>query len=96
MTPERAHAYRRVLHTLKELGPSKLQDSEQDLIREAVDSLLFAQEAHDSRAQEALREVGDLCGRLVDSGRWQQLTAVRLAEDVAQCGPGLVPELEAA
>src|SRR5438105_2840002 len=41
MTPERAYAYRRVLHTLNELGPTKLLGPEQERIRAAADSLLF-------------------------------------------------------
>ena len=98
MTPERAHAYRRVLHMLEELGPSKLQSAEQELIREAVDSLLFAQDlSDDAGAREALREVGTLADALVESGRWERATAMRLVDDVSQCGPGVaVPVLEAA
>jgi hypothetical protein len=98
MTPERAHAYRRVLHILKELGPSKLQSDEQELIREAVDSLLFTPDlTDDASARDALREVGTLANSLVESGRWEQITAMRLVDDVSQCGPGAaVPELKAA
>jgi hypothetical protein len=98
MTSERAHAYRRVLHTLKELGPSKLQNGEQELIRDAVDSLLFARDlGEDMSARHALRDVETLCDTLVDSGRWERVTAQRLAEDVAQCGPGVaVAALKAA
>ena len=43
MSPERTNAYRRVLQSLDELGPSKLQSGEQDRIREAADSLIFCQ-----------------------------------------------------
>jgi hypothetical protein len=98
MTPERAHAYRRVLYTLQELGPSKLQSAEQELIRDAADSLLFTHDlSHDTSARNALRDVETLCGTLVESGRWEQITAERMAADVAQCGPGVaVPILEAA
>jgi hypothetical protein len=98
MTPERAHAYRRVLHTLKELGPSKLQSEEQELIREAVDSLLFSQDLdQDASARHALRDVGTLANTLVESGRWEQTTAMRLVDDVSQCGPSaVIPELEEA
>jgi hypothetical protein len=97
MTPERSHAYRRVLHTLSELGPSKLQDEEQDRLRLAVDSLIFAQDlTEDPAAQAALEDIGRLCHDLVENGRWEQVTAMRLFDDVSQCGPGRVPELEAA
>ncbi len=97
MTPERSHAYRRVLHTLRELGPCKLQDDEQDRVRLAVDSLIFARDlTEDAAAQAALEDTGRLCHDLVESGRWEQVTALRLFEDVSQCGPSRVPELEAA
>jgi len=33
MTPERAHAYQRVIQTFKEMGPSKLLGDEQERIR---------------------------------------------------------------
>jgi hypothetical protein len=98
MTPERAHAYRRVLHTLKELGPAKLQAEEQELIRDAVDSLLFCPDlSEDSSARDCLRDVSTLCNTLVESGRWEQVTARRLVDDVTQCGPLVaVPALKAA
>jgi hypothetical protein len=97
MTPERSHAYRRVLHTLNELGPSKLQDGEQDRLRQAVDSLIFAQDlTEDPAAQSALEDIGRLCRDLVENGRWEQVTAMQLFDDVSQCGPSRVPELEAA
>jgi hypothetical protein len=33
---------------------------------------------------------------LVESGRWEQSTAIRLADDVIQCGPADVAVLQAA
>jgi hypothetical protein len=97
MSPERAQAYRRVIHTLRDLGPTKLQDGEQDTIREAADTLLFARDlAADDGAHEALAEVDRLCGALVDSGRWERVTAERLFDSVRSCGPGSPAELKAA
>lgn len=88
MSPERTHAYRRVIRTLDELGPSKLQSAEQDRIRFAADNLIFSTElAGDVAAQEALRDIDELCARLIDSGRWQAETAGRLERDVHACGP---------
>ena len=96
MTPERAQAYRRVLHTLDELGPSKLVSGEQDRIRHAVDNLIFSRDLLDDVAAcEALEDVERLCTALVESGRWEETTATRLANDISQCGP-LPAELEAA
>jgi hypothetical protein len=97
MTPERTQAYRRVTETIQELGPSKLLPDEQDRLRSAADALLFSQDpATDLAARAALEDAERLCRTLVDNGRWEQVTAMRLAEDVTQCGPPLLPELEIA
>jgi hypothetical protein len=97
MTPERAHAYRRVIQTLAELGPSKLVGDEQDRIRHAVDSLIFSRDlSGDAAAREALIDVECLCRVLVDSGRWEHAGATRLAGDISQCGPPPPTELKAA
>src|ERR1700758_2992805 len=97
MNSERTHAYRRVMHTLSQLGPSKLLDSEQDRIRAAADSLIFSPGLReDDAAREALDDIEQLCSALVESGRWQETTASRLAGDVFDCGPGRLAELKAA
>ena len=90
MSPERTKAYRRVMETLDELGPSKLQGGEQERIRQAADNLIFSSELRtDGAAQDALRDAGELCGSLVESGRWEAVTAERLERDLRACGPGL-------
>jgi hypothetical protein len=97
MSPERASAYRRVIQTLSELGPTKLQDRELERIREAADTLVFSRDmVENDAAQDALSEVEHLLRRLVDSGRWERVTANRLARDVVDCGPAQAPELRAA
>jgi len=97
MSPERTQAYRRVLHTLRDLGPSKLLSDEQDLIRCAADSLIFSSDvSEDVEAQLALADSDLLFRTLVDSGRWEQITANRLAADLHGCGPVSEPELKAA
>ena len=97
MSPERTHAYRRVMQTLSQLGPSKLLDGEQDRIRSAADNLIFSSDLHDDvAAQEAIDDVERLCRALVESGRWEQITATRLAGDLFACGPGRAAELKAA
>jgi hypothetical protein len=97
MTAERAHAYQQVLQTIAELGPSKLLGDEQDRIRSAADSLLFSRGlADDGAARAALEDAERLCRRLVDTGRWEQTTAMRLADAISRCGPALLPELRAA
>jgi hypothetical protein len=93
MSPERTNAYRRVLQTLNELGPSKLQSGEQDRVRDAADNLIFCQDLGDDQsARDALRDTQILFEVLVDSGRWEQVTADRLSDDIRACGP--TPELE--
>lgn len=97
MNTERTQAYRRVLGTLEDLGPAKLQGEEQDRIRQAADALIFSTDiAADSEAQAALDDAAGLCRDLVDSGRWEQATARRLTADVRACGPAPVVGREAA
>jgi hypothetical protein len=85
------------MHTLEELGPSKLGTGEQDRIRYAADNLIFCGELlEDAAALDALADVECLCRALVESGRWEQVTAMRLADDVAECGPPRPAELLAA
>jgi hypothetical protein len=88
MNAERTQAYGRVMHTLDELGPSKLQSDEQDRIRQDADTLIFSTElSTDPDAQAALQDIFHLCRDLVTSGRWEEETAHRLATDLRECGP---------
>jgi hypothetical protein len=97
MSPERANAYRRVMRTLDDLGPAKLLDREQEAIREAADTLIFSRDLmQDVAAQQAMSEVERLRRALIDNGRWERLTADRLADNVCACGPERAPELKAA
>ena len=97
MTSERTIAYRRVLSTLEDLGPSKLLPDEQERIRFAADTLIFCSRLDgDDAALEALRDIESLCRALIDSGRWEPATAAQLERDVAHCGPRRVEELNAA
>ena len=85
MTSERTQAYGRVVKTLEDLGPAKLQTAEQDRIREAADTLIFAAEPEEARA--ALENIEALAEHLVASGRWTPERAQQLLEDLAECGP---------
>ena len=59
MTDERAAAYRRVVTTLHDLGPSRLLAAEQERIRLAADSLIFCHDLReDAAAPSALRSGG--------------------------------------
>jgi hypothetical protein len=96
MTNERTQAYGRVVKTLGELGPSKLQRAEQARIRDAADTLIFATDLE--QARDALRDMGVLAEHLVASGRWLEESVDRLVEDLLSCGPPAtaVPEQMAA
>lgn len=85
------------MKTLEDIGPSKLFDDEQQRIRYAADNLIFSEDFNnDVAARDALYDVEDLCRTLVESGRWEQSTAMRLADDVCQCGPVAPVVLQAA
>jgi len=85
MTSSRTQAYGRVVKTLDDLGPTKLQPGEQDRIRDAADTLIFATD-HDE-ASTALADVGALAEHLVASGRWTEERADQLVDDLLACGP---------
>jgi hypothetical protein len=85
MNTERTQAYGRVVRTLEDLGPTKLQPAEQDRIREAADTLIFASGLEEARA--ALEDVDALAEHLVASDRWSEERAKQLVEDILACGP---------
>lgn len=72
------------MKTLADLGPAKLHPSEQELIRDAADTLLFSE---DESAEHALAQVEDLAGTLVESGRLLEETAEQLLRDLEDSGP---------
>jgi hypothetical protein len=84
MNSERSQAYGRVMKALTDLGPAKLHADEQELIRDAADSLLFTE---DAGAERVLDRVDEMLTRLVESGRLLEETADRLAGDLEDCGP---------
>jgi hypothetical protein len=95
MNSERTQAYGRVVKTLEELGPTKLQRSEQSRIRDAADTLIFADDL--AQAHDALLDMGELAEHLVASGRWLEERVDRLIDDLLSCGPQPeIAELEAA
>ena len=97
MTPERSRAYGRVMKTLADMGPSKLHRHEQDAIREAADTLLFAEDFEsDDVARDVLGSMVALTEGLVESERWLFDSADRLLTDIEDCGPSLMPVLEPA
>ena len=85
MNNERTQAYGRVVKTLDELGPTKLQPAEQDRVREAADTLIFAADLDDARA--AMADVESLAEHLVASDRWSEERARQLVDDLLACGP---------
>jgi hypothetical protein len=85
MTSERTQAYGRVIRTLEDLGPAKLQPVEQERIRDAADNLIFAADLDEART--ALDDVEALAEHLVASGRWTSERAEQLTSDLVACGP---------
>jgi hypothetical protein len=85
MTSERTQAYGRVVRTLQDVGPTKLHSPEQEQIREAADTLIFA--AAYEEVSETLAHVEALVEQLVESGRWTEERAAELAQDLMACGP---------
>jgi hypothetical protein len=85
MNSERTQAYGRVVKTLEDLGPAKLQPSEQERIREAADNLIFAADFDEARG--ALETVDELTEHLIASGRWTSERAQQLLQDLIGCGP---------
>jgi hypothetical protein len=85
MTSDRTQAYGRVVKTLEDVGPAKLQPAEQDRIREAADTLIFAADLDEARA--SLEDIDALVEHLVSSGRWTSERAEQLAADLLACGP---------
>jgi hypothetical protein len=85
MNSERTQAYGRVIRTLEDLGPAKLQPAEQDRIREAADNLIFAADLDEARA--ALDDIEALFEHLIATGRWTTESADALVQNVQACGP---------
>ena len=85
MNSERTQAYGRIVRTLEDVGPTKLHDDEQQRIRDAADTLIFAATYEEARA--TLAEVEALTEQLVESGRWSDERATELAHDLLACGP---------
>jgi len=85
MTADRSAAYGRLIHTLNEIGPTKLQPAEQERIREAADTLLFTDDAVPARA--VLGDIEELVEHLVATDRWTRERAAALLDDLGACGP---------
>jgi hypothetical protein len=85
MTSDRTQAYGRVVKTLEDVGPAKLQPAEQDRIRDAADTLIFAADLDEARS--ALEDIEALAEHLTASGRWTAESADALLQNVQACGP---------
>jgi hypothetical protein len=86
-TSERSQAYGRVVRTLDHLGPTKLLPHEQDIIREAADTLLFTEGPPAGTAPgEAVAAIEAVAAHLVQTERWTPDRASLLVDDVLACG----------
>jgi len=91
MTSERSQAYGRVTKLVDDLSASKLHPSEQQIVRDAADSLFFCEDlGADDEARAALAAFEQLVGNLLEAERFTAETADRLRDDVEGCGPALV------
>ena len=86
MNSDRTHAYGRVVKMLDDLGPTKLQPAELERIREAADTLIFAEGA-DRDVIAAVEDVRALADHLAETGRWTEERAAKLVDDLSDCGP---------
>jgi hypothetical protein len=88
MTSERSQAYGRVMKTLEDVGPAKLTEAERERIRQAADTLFFAEDlGTDAEARDAVSDVTALARHLVESDRWLDESARKLLQDVLATGP---------
>jgi hypothetical protein len=85
MNTERTQAYGRVIRTLEDVGPTKLHESEQERVRNAADTLIFATALDEAR--EVLADIDALAEHLAATGRWSEERATELAQDILACGP---------
>jgi hypothetical protein len=85
MNSERTQAYGRVIRTLEDVGPTKLHESEQERVRNAADTLIFASTLEEAR--EVLEDIDALAEHLAATGRWSEERAAELAQDILACGP---------
>jgi hypothetical protein len=91
MTAERARAYGRVARTLADVGPSKLLEHEQRLVRDAADTLVLSPQPGDPAALAAIEAARGLADHLVQAGRWREEVAERLVADLVACGGSTLP-----
>jgi hypothetical protein len=89
MNSDRTQAYGRVVRTIDDIGPTKLQPAETDRIREAADTLIFASTADEIRP--AIDDVRALTEHLVAVDRWTEERAEQLLRDLDSCGPAPSP-----
>jgi hypothetical protein len=96
-TSERSQAYGRVVRTLRDAQPAPLLAAEEDLIREAADTLLFSSSASgDEAVSDAISTIESVAAHLVESERWTPDDASRLVDDVLACGHLEVARAQAA
>ena len=76
------------MRTLEDMGPAKLLDAERERIRQAADTLFFAEDLGvDAEARDAVSDITALARHLVESDRWLDESARRLLQDVLATGP---------
>lgn len=88
MTCERAQAYGRVMKTLSDLAPTKFHPHQQEIIREAADTMFFCEDvAEDAGARQAMEAMQGLADHLLANDVLLRETVERLLADLEACGP---------
>jgi hypothetical protein len=94
MNSERAQAYGRLMKAVRAEGPEALDASEQQIVREAADALLFSADLDsDPGARAALAAVTALADELIAADRILASRAHRLLDDIWACGPAAGADL---
>ena len=76
------------MQTLEDMGPAKLTEAERERIRQAADTLFFAEDlGSDAEARDAVSDITALARHLVESERWLDESARKLLQDVLATGP---------
>jgi hypothetical protein len=88
MNSQRAQAYGRLMKTLSDLSAAKFNPREEQIFRDAADSLFFCEDIEaEPGARESLDAAQELAGLLVANDRLLPETVDGLMADLEGCGP---------
>jgi hypothetical protein len=85
MTHTRYLAYRYALRTLDRLDDEHVDAHERERLRDTAEALLLTNDLDD--AERLRRDAAVALSLLVGQGRWDDLLADRIWDDISDCGP---------